>query len=81
MRCEAKHLCSHARVFFISLFLSFFLDTELCVAVISGTVYQKILVKTRDESMGPEFVPFAFRFLIGPSVPLGEARQKGDFYS
>jgi hypothetical protein len=41
--------------------------------MISGTEHQKIFVQTRDENIGSEFVPFAFRFLMGPSVPLGEA--------
>jgi len=44
-----------------------------------ATEHQKTLVRTRAENIDPQFVPFLFRFLIGPSISSGQARQKGDF--
>ncbi len=76
MRCEAQHLCSPARVFFLTFFLS---RRGVSVAMISGTGYQKIIAQTQNKNIETEAVPFAFRFLIGRSVPSGKAQQKRYF--
>jgi len=50
--------------------------------MVLATEHQKTLVQTRAtraENIDPEFVPFLFRFLIGPYISSGQARQKGDF--
>ncbi len=50
-----------------------------CVAVISRMEHQKILVQTRDENMETEVLSSPFRYLMGASILLGQARRKGDF--
>jgi hypothetical protein len=47
--------------------------------MISGTEHQKIFVQTRDENIETKFVPFGFEFLMGASIFLQRARQKGEF--
>jgi hypothetical protein len=38
------------------------------------TEHRKILVQTRDKIIENEFIPFAFQFLMGPSVSSGQAQ-------
>jgi hypothetical protein len=77
MRCEARHLCSWARVFF---FFPFFLDARtlnftFCVTMITGTEHQKIFFQMQDENIEIESLPSVFRSFLGPSVVLQKDEQ------
>ena len=76
---------SEARVPSSSFFHTFFLSrrthTKLafCVAVISGTKHQKIVVETWDESIKIELLPPLLKSLLTPSVRLRRAQQNHEF--
>ncbi len=77
MRREAQHLCSQVAVVFFSRHAH--QNFSFYVVMISRMVNQNFFVQTRDENIETEFVLFAFRFLMGRFVSLGQAEQKCDF--